>query len=165
MLPAVDEPEVVFEPLVLPLADFEVRARRPEPEPEVLLPRLRRPLPAVMLPLVLPEVEPMVVLPLVVPVVEPVVLPIEPLVLPAVPMVVVPLVLPEVVPIVPVVLPLVVPMVVVPAVVPPVVVPTWAKAAVEIKPRPRAKAAVRSGRKICLFMVRKGEKEKLGREV
>ncbi len=160
--PEVDEPEVVpIEPLVLPLpVDFEPRARRPEFVPEVLLPRLRRPLPAVVLPLVVPEV-----VPIVVPVVEPVVLPIEPLVLPAVPMVVLPLVLPEVVPMVPVVLPLVVPIVVVPPVVLPLVVPTWAKAAVEIKPRPRAKAAVRSGRKICLFMVRKGEKEKLGSEV
>ncbi len=154
--PAVDEPEVVpIEPLVLPLpVEFEPRARRPEFVPEVLLPRLRRPLPAVVLPLVLPEVVPIVVplvLPLVVPVVEPVVLPIEPLVLPAVPMVVVPLVLPEVVPIVPPV--------------PPAVVPVWAKAAVETRPRPRAKAAARSGRKICLFMVRKGEKEKLGSEL
>jgi hypothetical protein len=97
-----------------------------------------------MLPLVLPEVEPIVVpvvLPLVVPVVEPVVLPIEPLVLPDEPMVVLPLVLPE-------------------------VVPVWANAAVETRPSPRAKAAARSGRKSCFFMLEreKGEswKERYG---
>lgn len=124
MLPAVDEPEVVFEPLMLPPPDdLEPRARLPLPEPEVLLPR---PLPEVMLPLVLPEVEP-IVEPDVLPIVEPDVLPIE------------------------VVLPLVLPMVVLPLV-EPEVVPVWANAAVEIRPKPRAKAAARSGKETYFFM-------------
>jgi signal-induced proliferation-associated 1 like protein 3 len=137
VLPAVDEPEVVLEPLILPLpADLEVRARLPLPE--VLLPR---PLPEVILPLVLPEVEP-IVEPEVEPIVEPEVEPIVPLRLPEV--VLLPAVLPDVVPIV-VVLPLV----------EPEVVPVWAKAVPEIRPKPSAKAAARSGRKICFFINRK----------
>jgi len=150
VLPAVDEPEVVFEPLVLPLPDdLEPRARLPRPEPDVLLPR---PEPEVMLPLVLPEVEPMV---------EPDVVPIEPEVEPIVEPAVVPVVvLPEVVPIV--VLPEVVPIVVLPLVEPAVVpVVVWAKAVFEISPRPSTKAAARSGQEICLSILR--EKKKSGK--
>jgi hypothetical protein len=144
VLPAVDEPEVVLEPLVLPLpADLEVRTRLPLLIPEVLLPR---PLPEVMLPLVLPEVEP-IVEPEVEPIVEPEVEPIVPLRLPDA-----------------VLLPAVVPLV------EPDVVPVWAKAVPEMRPRPNTKATARSGRKICFLIIRnrkggreKGDAELIGR--
>jgi len=160
VLPAVDEPEVVLEPLILPPPDdLEPRARLPRPAPEVLLPR---PLPDVV-PIVEPEVVP--IEPAVVPMVEPDVVPIEPAVLPIVEPLVVPAVVPMVEPaVVPtVVLPLVVPAVVLPLVVPAVVpVVVWAKAAPEIRPRPRVKAAARSGRKICWFIIRKEKGKRKG---
>ena len=131
------------------------------PEPEVLLPLrldllLLRRLPEVLLPLVEPEeefIEPEVEL------IDPEVEPIDPEVEPE----------PEVEPIEPEVEPLVEPIdvllplvepdvepIVLPLVEPPVEpVVVWAKAAVVVRPRPRTKAAARSGAKIWFFIEQK----------